>query len=77
MKWGVTYSGLLMNFMISTVLFLGLNNVLLLLAMIPIHAVMFLICMWEERFFDLLMVYLRTKGGDGLRALYGASSYIP
>ncbi len=77
MMLGVTYSGIIINAMIAIVLFLMFNNLLFLLIAIPIHLVMYLVCMWEERFFDLIVVFLKTKGGDGLRMMYNASSYRP
>lgn len=77
MMWGVTYSGLIINAMICIVLFIGLNNVLLMFIAIPVHLLMFVICEWEERFFDLAIIHFKTKGGDARRYLYNASSYRP
>ena len=77
MMLGVTYSALVMNMMISLVLFLALNELVWLLLMIPIHGVMYVICRWDVRFFDILTVYLKTKGGDATRSLFKASSYRP
>jgi len=77
MLWGVTYSGLILNLMINIILFLALNHPVWLLMMAPVHGLMFLICRWDVRFFDILRVFLITKGGDAKRALFKASSYRP
>jgi type IV secretion system protein VirB3 len=73
MMLGVTYSGLIMNAMITKVLFLAFNNLLFLFLALPIHLVMYLVCSWDERFFDILTVYVRTIGGDRFRDIYKAS----
>jgi type IV secretory pathway VirB3-like protein len=36
-----------------------------------------LVCSWDERFFDILTVYVMTKGGDRFRDIYKASGYRP
>lgn len=77
MMLGVTYSALIINAGLSLILFLAINHILALLIFVPIHAAMYLVCLWDERFFDILIVYVRTKGGDGSRSIYKASSYRP
>jgi type IV secretion system protein VirB3 len=79
MRWGVTYSALLFNLVFTMEAFLVTKNLLTLLLCLPIHAVCVLLCARDARFFDLLLLWGRTR----LPALLGnlrvwrASSYSP
>ena len=79
MRWGVTYSALLVNLMFTLEAFLVTRNLLTLLLAAPIHGVCALLCSRDARFFDLLVLWTRTR----LPALLGnlsywkASSYTP
>lgn len=79
MRWGVTYSALLFNLIFTMEAFLVTKNLLTLLLCLPIHAVCVLLCARDARFFDLLLLWGRTR----LPALLGnlrvwrASSYSP
>ena len=72
---GVTYSGLIINMMITMVSFLALDSLAYFLLFIPIHALMYLVCRWDERFFDLLLIYFKTKGADPKRYYHKAPSH--
>lgn len=79
MRWGVTYSALLFNMVFTLEVFLATKNLLALLACMPIHGVCMLLCARDARFFDLMLVWARTR----LPALFAnypvwkASSYCP
>src|SRR5882672_8624578 len=79
MLWGATYTALMVNAMFTMELFLLTKNLLTLLIALPIHGVCALLCARDARFFDLLMLWARTR----LPALAGnlrfwkASSYSP
>jgi len=79
MRWGVTYSALLVNLLFTMELFLLTKNLLTLLVCAPIHGLCMLLCARDARFFDLLLVSARTR----LPALFAnlrywqASSYSP
>lgn len=79
MRWGVTYSALLFNLVFTLETFLLTKNLLLLLIFAPIHGVCMLLCARDARFFDLVLIWARTR----LPALFanlrvwGASSYCP
>ena len=62
MAMGVTYSALLVNGIVTIELFLLTRNLLWLLICLPIHGVAWLLCASEPRFFDLLMLWGRTRG---------------
>jgi type IV secretion system protein VirB3 len=77
MRWGVTYSALLVNLVASLEVFLLTKNLLTLLVAIPIHAASAGLCLRDARFFDLLLVWARTRLPAYLRnfRLWRASSY--
>ena len=61
MRWGVTYSALLFNAMFTMEIFLLTKNLLTLLIAVPIHGVCALLCSRDARFFDLLLLWGRTR----------------
>lgn len=79
MRWGVTYSALLFNLVFTMEVFLLTKNLLTLLCCLPVHGMSALLCARDARFFDLVMMWARTR----LPALFGnlrhwrASSYSP
>jgi len=79
MRWGVTYSALLFNLVFVMEIFLLTKNLLALLLCAPIHGVCALLCARDARFFDLVLLWARTR----LPALFAnlrvwnASSYCP
>ena len=79
MRWGVTYAALLFNLVFIMEVFLLTKNLLALPLCVPIHGICALLCARDPRFFDLLLLWGRTR----LPALLGnlrvwkASSYSP
>jgi type IV secretion system protein VirB3 len=79
MRWGVTYAALLFNMVFTMEVFLLTKNLLALLVCAPIHGVCMLLCARDARFFDLVLLWGRTR----LPALFAnlrtwkASSYCP
>jgi type IV secretion system protein VirB3 len=79
MRWGVTYSALLFNMVFTLEVFLLTKNLLTLLLCAPIHGICVLLCARDARFFDLVLLWARTR----LPALFAnlrvwkASSYSP
>ena len=79
MLWGVTYSAVMLNAMCIMELFLLTKNLLILLIAAPIHGVCMLLCARDARFFDLVLLWGRTR----LPAFFGnlrfwrASSFSP
>jgi type IV secretion system protein VirB3 len=79
MALGVTYSALLINFVVTAEMFLMTKNLLWLLGCVPIHGMFWLVCKNEPRFFDLLALWGKTRG-PGLFAnvrFWKANSYSP
>lgn len=79
MAMGVTYAALLVNGVVTVELFLLTHNLLWLLVCLPIHGVFWLVCQNEPRFFDLLLLWGRTRGPGWLGNVrfWKANSYSP
>src|SRR6267154_2011307 len=61
MRFGVTYAALLGNLVATMEAFLLTKNLLILLIAIPIHGVCALLCARDARYFDLLLVWGKTR----------------
>jgi len=79
MRWGVTYSALLFNLVFTMEIFLLSKNLLTFLIAAPIHGVCALLCARDARFFDLILLWGRTRlpAYMGNLRLWRASSYSP
>ena len=66
MAFGVTYSALLANAIVTVELFLLTRNLLWLAVCVPVHGVFWLLCLNEPRFFDLGLLWGRTRPRPGL-----------
>ena len=77
MRWGVTYAALLFNLVFTLEAFLVTKNLLTLLVCAPIHGVCALLCARDARFFDLVLLWGRTRLPAMLGTLrfWKASSY--
>jgi len=61
MRWGVTYSALLVNGVFTMEVFLLTKNLLTLALGLPIHGICMLLCARDARFFDLALLSGRTR----------------
>jgi type IV secretion system protein VirB3 len=79
MLWGVTYSAVMLNAMCIMELFLLTKNLLILLIAAPIHGACMLLCARDARFFDLVLLWGRTRLPALLANLrfWKASSFSP
>src|SRR5690349_11678506 len=79
MIWGVTYTAVMLNAVCVMELFLTTRNLLTLLIAAPIHGVCMLLCARDARFFELLLLWIRTRLPVFLTnlRLWKASSYSP
>jgi type IV secretion system protein VirB3 len=79
MRWGVTYSALLVNGVFTMEIFLLTKNLLTLALALPIHGICALLCARDARFFDLMLLWGRTRIPAQLAnaRLWKASSYAP
>ena len=79
MRWGVTYSALLANGVVTMEIFLLTRNLLSLALALPIHGICALLCARDARFFDLALLWGRTRIPALLAnaRLWKSSSYSP
>jgi type IV secretion system protein VirB3 len=79
MRWGVTYAALLFNAVFTMETFLVTKSLPTLLLCLPIHGVCWLLCLRDPRFFDLLLLWGRTRLPALLAnlPLWQAASYSP
>lgn len=79
MRWGVTYAALLLNLVCTLEVFLVTRNLLTLLLFAPIHGLCALLCARDARFFDLLLMWGKTRmpSAVGTLRFWKASSYSP
>jgi type IV secretion system protein VirB3 len=79
MRWGVTFSALLFNLVFTMEVFLLSKNLLTLLIANPIHGVCALLCARDARYFDLILLWGRTRMPSYLAnyRVWKASSYSP
>jgi type IV secretion system protein VirB3 len=80
MLFGVTYSAMIFNLVLTIEAFIVTKDLAWLLAMVPIHALLYLVCLYEPRFFDLLQLWGRTRAASlltGNLAFWRASSRSP
>ena len=79
MRWGVTYSALLVNGMFTMEVFLLTKNLLTLGLALPIHGICALLCARDARFFDLVLLWGRTRIPALLAnaRFWKSSSYTP
>lgn len=79
MRWGVTYAALLLNLVFTMEAFLLTRNLLTLLLALPIHGICALLCARDARFFDLVLLWGRTRIPALLSnyRLWRAVSYSP
>lgn len=61
MRWGVVYSALLFNVVFTLEAFLITRNLLTLLIAVPVHGLCALLCARDARYFDLLIMAMRTR----------------
>ena|ERR1700722_6426512 len=61
MRFGVTYVMLLFNAAFTMEVFLVTKNLLVLLLAVPVHSVCMLLCVRDPRYFDLLLVWAKTR----------------
>jgi type IV secretion system protein VirB3 len=79
MRWGVTYAALLANMVITMEMFLLSRNLFALLLCAPVHGLCVLLCQRDARYFDLLLLWMRTRVPSllGNQCHWRACSYSP
>ncbi len=61
MRWGVTFTALLLNLVCVMEVFVLTKNLLTLGLALPIHGVSVLVCARDARFFELAVLWVRAR----------------
>jgi type IV secretion system protein VirB3 len=61
MRFGVTYMALVFNAVFTMELFIVIKNPLVLLIALPVHGVCMLLCARDPRYFELLLLWAKTR----------------
>jgi type IV secretion system protein VirB3 len=79
MRFGVTYIAMLMNLVFTMEAFLLTKNLVTLLLAVPIHGVCALLCARDPRYFDLLLLWAKTRllGHVSSLRFWRGASYSP
>lgn len=79
MRWGVTWQAFIINMMFTIECFIVTRNLLWLLAFVPIHLVLYCICLYDPRAFELIYLWGRTKAFAFVGNFYywRAATYSP
>lgn len=80
MLFGVTYSAMIVNVVLTMETFIVTRNIVWLLTFVPVHGLLFLVCLVEPRFFDLMQLWAKTRGlamALGNVRRWKANSYSP
>jgi type IV secretion system protein VirB3 len=79
MAWGVTYSALLINGVLTVEAFLLTRNLLCLLLAIPLHGLFWVACLSEPRFLELWSAWAQSALRHGLAntRYWGVASRSP
>ena len=78
MALGVTYGAVIANGMVTVELFLLTRNLLALVVCLPIHGILWVLCAVEPRFFELLLLHVKTRRFQReSQRIWMARSYTP
>ena len=79
MRWGVTFTALLLNLVCVMEIFVLTKNLLTLGLALPIHGLSALVCARDARFFELAVLWVRARAACwlGNARYFGASSAGP
>lgn len=75
--WGIPYTAFVVEFMVTTLIFLAVGNPLYLLLAAPIHGVLYLISAHDPGVFSSILVWMKTIGRSRNSRFWGAASFSP
>ena len=77
MKWGVTLEGIIIGIGLVSIVMLASGNPLTLLFYLPIHGVMYLLCLRDPRTFRHFLLWFGTKAKSLGWRYWGAATACP
>jgi type IV secretion system protein VirB3 len=77
MMWGIPYMAFVIEFLLTTLIFLAVGNPLYLTLAAPIHGVLFLISANDPGVFGSIFIWMKTIGRCRNARFWGAASFSP
>ena len=77
MKWGVTIDGIIIGFAMAAIVMIGTGNPFTLLLYLPVHGVLYLLCLRDPRIIRLLYLWVGTKMKSLGWRYWGAATACP
>ena len=77
MKWGVTLEGMIVAGFFSAMGMIATNNPFFLLLYIPLHMVIYGLCLKDPRIFRLMLIWSKTKAKSLGWRYWGVSTATP
>jgi type IV secretion system protein VirB3 len=76
-KWGVPYAAFVIEFMVTTIIFLAVGNPLYLAIVVPVHSILYLISAHDPNIFNAMWLWLKTYGRSRNTNFWGSASFSP
>jgi len=77
MKWGVTLEGIIVAGFFAAIGMIATNNPFFLLLYLPLHMLMYSLCLKDPRMFRLMLIWSKTKAKSLGWRYWGASTAAP
>lgn len=76
---GIPFNAFLVELVVVMEIFIFSQNLLMLASIVPVHIIQYFICLVEPRIYELIFLWMRTKGRAWVANLrfWGVSSYSP
>ncbi|TKB23471.1 conjugal transfer protein [Desulfopila sp. IMCC35006] len=75
--WGIPYFAFVIEFMVTTLIFLAIGNPLYLLLAAPVHAILYLISANDPEIFNSIYIWLQTSARCRNTRFWRAASFSP
>lgn len=75
--WGIPYIAFILEFMVTTLIFLAVGNPLYLALALPIHGILYLVSANDPGVFNSIFVWTKTIGRCRNTRFWGAASFSP
>jgi type IV secretion system protein VirB3 len=75
--WGIPYHAFVVEFMLTTLVFLAIGNPLYLLLAVPIHGILYLISASNPRIFSEIVIWIRVNSNCVNARFWGGTSFSP
>jgi type IV secretion system protein VirB3 len=75
--WGIPYHAFVVEFMVTTLVFLAVGNPLYLLLAAPIHAILYLISSSNPRVFSEIAIWMTVNSRCMNSRFWGGASFSP